>query len=57
MKLLGKSLYDMFKQNKRSIDPRKAIGYAKNMVSIMKTIHTAELIYRDIKPENFIFKT
>ena len=55
MDLLGPSLHDLFKKNDRKISHIKAIDYGKQMVGLIRKIHKMKFVYRDIKPENFIF--
>ena len=50
MDLLGDSLHDVFRKRKRKIKPTKAINYGKQMILLLKNIHKAQFVYRDIKP-------
>jgi serine/threonine protein kinase len=36
---------------------KKAILLAKQMIEIIRTLHIKELLHRDIKPNNFVFKS
>jgi serine/threonine protein kinase len=55
MDLLGESLHDVLKKHDRAIEPTQIINYAKQMIELVRQIHKISFIYRDIKPENFVF--
>ncbi|KAJ1971514.1 Palmitoylated plasma membrane-bound casein kinase [Dimargaris xerosporica] len=54
MDLLGKSLEDLFDFCDRKFTPKTVCMLAKNMIARVRSVHERYLIYRDIKPDNFL---
>ncbi|KAL1899533.1 hypothetical protein Sste5346_002934 [Sporothrix stenoceras] len=54
MDLLGPSLENLFQDSGRRFSIKTTAMLAKQMITRIQTLHQHDLIYRDIKPENFL---
>ncbi|RWS18597.1 casein kinase I isoform gamma-3-like protein, partial [Leptotrombidium deliense] len=55
MELLWKSLQDCFEWAGKKLSVKTVIQVALQMITRIETVHQKGLVYRDIKPENFLF--
>lgn len=51
---LGPSLEEVFERNSRSFSPKTIAHIAIEMIKRIELIHSCNLVYRDIKPDNFL---
>jgi len=51
------SLEQVFRRLNTSLCPRRIHGWIKQMIDILESVHGSFVIHRDIKPQNFMFKT
>ena len=54
MELLGKSLEDLFQDNKKHFSLKTVCLIAIQMIDRLEFIHNKHIIHRDIKPDNFV---
>eukprot|EP00917_Polyrhabdina_sp_WS-2016_P011982 GHVP01026343.1.p1 GENE.GHVP01026343.1~~GHVP01026343.1.p1 ORF type:complete len:340 (-),score=48.30 GHVP01026343.1:152-1171(-) len=55
MDLLGKNIEELFRDHVKCFSIPTVCELAVRMLSIIESIHVRGLIYRDIKPDNFVF--
>jgi len=54
MELLGPSVNSMFRYCGKSFSMKTICMLAKRMISLLESVHKKGVVYRDIKPENFV---
>ena len=54
MDLLGPSLQDLFESNQNRFDLETTLNIGIQIIKIIKDIHSQGILYRDVKPENFL---
>ena len=54
MELLGKSLEDLFQENRKKFSLKTVCMVAGQMLDRIEFIHNKHIIHRDIKPDNFV---
>lgn len=54
MEMLGKNLEAVFDQCKRQFSMKTIIFVTLQLLKRFETIHKARIVYRDVKPENFL---
>ena len=53
--LLGISLLDLYIKKNKKIDMKDICLIAIQLIDRIEWVHSKEIIYRDVKPENFLF--
>ena len=54
MELMGKSLEDLFNENRRKFSIRCVCNIGYQMIEILEFIHNKNVIHQDMKPDNFV---
>lgn len=54
MELLGPSLENLFTQRNHSFTEKTIINIMIQLIEMMRVMHRRSIIYRDVKPENFL---
>lgn len=54
MQLMGESLEDLFNKSNRKFQLNTVLLLGNQLTTLLQTLHTAELLHRDIKPNNFL---
>ena len=52
--LLGKSLFDIFTENHKKMNPEDVCLIGKQVIDRIQWIHSKYIVHRDIKPDNFL---
>ena len=54
MELLGPSVDSMFRYCGNKFSMKTICMLAKRMITLLESVHKKGVVYRDIKPENFV---